>query len=202
MGPINVAAVDEYRQTCERYEELTVQRDDLTRAQLDLMGIIDDLMKKMDVQFRAQFALLNENFKETFVNLFGGGRAELQLADPNDALNCGIEVIAQPPGKKLQMLSLLSGGERALTAIAILFAILLPGRNRGRAGRREHRQLRRIPAQLFQKHAVRGHHPPKGHNGALRRALRHRHGGKGRIAHGERQDGRRSVLTQSTIHTR
>ena len=124
MGPINVAAVDEYRQTCERYEELTVQRDDLTRAQLDLMGIIDDLMKKMDAQFRAQFALLNENFKETFVNLFGGGRAELQLADPNDALNCGIDVIAQPPGKKLQMLSLLSGGERALTAIAILFAML------------------------------------------------------------------------------
>ena len=124
MGPINVSAVDEYRQTCERYEQLTVQRDDLTRAQLDLMGIIDDLMKKMDVQFRSQFALLNENFKETFVNLFGGGRAELQLADPNDALNCGIEVIAQPPGKKLQMLSLLSGGERALTAIAILFAML------------------------------------------------------------------------------
>ena len=124
MGPINVSAVDEYRQTCERYEQLTVQRDDLTRAQLDLMGIIDDLMKKMDVQFRSQFALLNENFKETFVNLFGGGRAELRLADPNEALNCDIEVIAQPPGKKLQMLSLLSGGERALTAIAILFAML------------------------------------------------------------------------------
>ncbi|MBR0462839.1 MAG: chromosome segregation protein SMC [Clostridia bacterium] len=124
MGAVNVGAVDEYRQTLERFEDLSAQRDDLTKAQVDLGGVISDLMKKMEVQFRAQFAALNENFKQTFANLFGGGRAELQLADEKDVLNCDISIIAQPPGKRLQMLSLLSGGERALTAIAILFAML------------------------------------------------------------------------------
>ncbi|MBR3503368.1 MAG: chromosome segregation protein SMC [Clostridia bacterium] len=124
MGAVNVGAVDEYRQTQARYDELSSQRDDLVRAQLDLAGIIEDLMKKMEVQFREQFSALNRNFQETFANLFGGGRAELQLSDEKDALNCDINIIAQPPGKRLQMLSLLSGGERALTAIAILFAML------------------------------------------------------------------------------
>ena len=124
MGAVNVGAVDEYRQTMARYDELTAQRDDLNKAQIDLSGVISDLTKKMERQFREQFALLNQNFKETFANLFGSGRAELQLGDENDVLNCDISVIAQPPGKRLQMLSLLSGGERALTAIAILFAML------------------------------------------------------------------------------
>ena len=124
LGAVNVGAVDEYRQTLERFEELSAQRDDLTKAQVDLAAIIEDLLKKMEVQFKSQFEALNQNFQETFVNLFGGGRAELQLSDPKDVLNCNIEVVAQPPGKKLQMLSLLSGGERALTAIAILFAML------------------------------------------------------------------------------
>ncbi len=124
LGSVNVGAVDEYRQTLTRFEELTAQKDDLTKAQVDLSSIIEDLLKKMEVQFKTQFEALNRNFQETFVNLFGGGRAELQLSDPKDVLNCSIEVVAQPPGKKLQMLSLLSGGERALTAIAILFAML------------------------------------------------------------------------------
>ncbi len=124
MGSVNVGAVDEYRQTLERFEALSAQRDDLTRAQLDIAGIIEDLTKKMESQFRSRFAELNQNFQQTFVSLFGGGHAELILADPKDVLNCSIDVIAQPPGKKLQMLSLLSGGERALTAIAILFAML------------------------------------------------------------------------------
>ena len=124
MGTVNVAAVDEYRQTCARVEEMTSQRDDLIKAEADLQRIVEELEQKMEVQFRTQFALMNENFQRTFVKLFGGGKAELRLTDPKDALNCGIDVVAQPPGKKLQMLSLLSGGERALTAIAILFAIL------------------------------------------------------------------------------
>ena len=88
-------------------------------------GIIDELVRKMEVQFRAQFEMMNRNFQQTFVQLFGGGTAELRLSDPRDALGSGIEIVAQPPGKKLQLLSLLSGGERALTAIAILFAMLL-----------------------------------------------------------------------------
>ena len=124
MGTVNVAALDEYRRTVERVEELTSQRDDLLKAQADLEGIVAELENKMEKQFKEQFALMNENFQRTFVKLFGGGKAELRLSDPKDALNCGIDIVAQPPGKKLQMLSLLSGGERALTAIAILFAIL------------------------------------------------------------------------------
>ena len=86
--------------------------------------IVAELEARMEKQFREQFALMNDNVQRTFVRLFGGGKAELRLSDPKDALNCGIDIVAQPPGKKLQMLSLLSGGERALTAIAILFAIL------------------------------------------------------------------------------
>lgn len=124
IGAVNVGAMDEYRQTLTRFEEMSRQREDLERAQLDLTGIVDELLKKMEVQFKEQFHLLNQNFQQTFVKLFGGGHAELRLGDPKDALNCGIEIVAQPPGKKLQMLSLLSGGERALTAIAILFAML------------------------------------------------------------------------------
>ena len=124
MGPVNVSAMDEYRETSERYRELSAQRDDLERAKNDLMGIISELTGKMETQFRAQFEQLDVYFRQTFTELFGGGRAELRLEDPKDALNTGIEIVAQPPGKKLQMLSLLSGGERALTAIAILFAML------------------------------------------------------------------------------
>lgn len=124
MGSVNVAAVDEYRETNARYTELSGQRDDLIRAQLDLQGIIDELVRQMEKQFSAEFSKMNANFQETFVKLFGGGKAELRLSDPKDALNCGIDIVAQPPGKKLQLLSLLSGGERALTAIAILFAML------------------------------------------------------------------------------
>ncbi len=124
MGTVNVAAVDEYRRTIERVEEMSGQRDDLIKARTDLEGIIAELEQRMQKQFTEQFALINENFARTFVRLFGGGTAELRLSDPKDALNCGIDIVAQPPGKKLQMLSLLSGGERALTAIAILFAIL------------------------------------------------------------------------------
>ena len=124
MGVVNVSALDEYRQTVQRLEELTAQRDDLRRAEVDLQNIVEELERKMESQFKREFAVLNQNFQRTFIKLFGGGRAELTLSDPNDALNCDIDVVAQPPGKKLQLLTLLSGGERALTAIAILFAML------------------------------------------------------------------------------
>ena len=86
--------------------------------------LITRLLSQMEKQFVEEFDKLGEYFKVTFARLFGGGYAELKLTDPDDALNCGIEIIAQPPGKKLQLLSLLSGGERALTAISILFAML------------------------------------------------------------------------------
>ena len=124
LGPVNVHAVEEYASTKERYDELKGQQEDLRKAEADLRELIDRLLKEMRVTFVDSFSKLQVYFSETFTRLFGGGKAELQLLDPDDPLNCGIEVNAQPPGKKLQLLSLLSGGERALTAIAILFAML------------------------------------------------------------------------------
>ena len=124
MGPVNVTAVEDYRACRERYEDLSRQRDDLLKAQDDLQGIIQTLQRQMERQFMESFRLMQQYFAETFSKLFGGGHAELRLLDESDVLGCGIEIVAQPPGKKLQLLSLLSGGERALTAIAILFAML------------------------------------------------------------------------------
>jgi len=124
MGPVNVTAVEDYRACRERYDDLSGQRNDLLKAQDDLMGIIETLQRQMERQFMENFRLMQQYFGETFAKLFGGGHAELRLLDEDDVLGCGIEIVAQPPGKKLQLLSLLSGGERALTAIAILFAML------------------------------------------------------------------------------
>lgn len=124
MGPVNVTAVEDYRACRERYDDLSSQRNDLVKAQEDLLGIIESLQRQMERQFMENFRLMQEYFNETFSKLFGGGQAELRLLDESDVLGCGIEIVAQPPGKKLQLLSLLSGGERALTAIAILFAML------------------------------------------------------------------------------
>ena len=124
MGPVNVTAVEDYRACRERYEELAGQRGDLLKAEEDLKGIIETLQRQMERQFMENFRLMQQYFAETFAKLFGGGHAELRLLDESDVLGCGIEIVAQPPGKKLQLLSLLSGGERALTAIAILFAML------------------------------------------------------------------------------
>ena len=116
--------MQEYEETRTRYEEMDQQRTDLRKAQRDLEEIVSDLVRKMERQFTEQFKLLNEHFSRTFTQLFGGGTAMLKLQDEKDVLGCGIDIVAQPPGKKLQLLSLLSGGERALTAIAILFAML------------------------------------------------------------------------------
>ena len=124
LGTVNVNAIDEYVNVKERFDSLSTQRQDLKKAEEDLHLLITRLLSQMEQQFVTQFNMMKEYFAETFVRLFGGGHAELKLTDPNDALNCGIEITAQPPGKKLQLLSLLSGGERALTAIAILFAML------------------------------------------------------------------------------
>ncbi len=124
LGPVNVRAVEEYADTKARADEMSAQREDLEKAEKDLKDLIARLLSSMKETFVEQFTLLQGFFSETFARLFGGGHAELILMDPNDPLNCGIEINAQPPGKKLQLLSLLSGGERTLTAIAILFATL------------------------------------------------------------------------------
>ena len=124
LGSINVDSIEEYKQTKERYDYMCEQRLDLENSSNKLKKIIQDMTKIMKDQFEEQFKIINRNFGEVFKELFGGGKAELKLTDEEDILNCGIEIEVQPPGKKLQNMSLLSGGERAFTAIALLFAIL------------------------------------------------------------------------------
>ena len=124
LGSVNVNSIEEYTKTKERYDFLTSQRDDIKKAEDNLMKIIDDLEKLMKKQFSEQFGKISENFNEVFKEMFGGGKAYLKLSDSEDILESGIEIIAQPPGKTMQNMMLLSGGERSLTAIAILFAIL------------------------------------------------------------------------------
>lgn len=124
LGDINVSAIEDYRTVSERHEALSTQYNDLEKAKTDLYTLIGQLTKTMEQTFILEFQKIQSNFTETFSELFGGGHAELRLSDKNDVLNCDIDIIAQPPGKKLQLLSLLSGGERALTAIALLFAML------------------------------------------------------------------------------
>ena len=126
LGYVNVAAIEELKEVTARYEDLTAQRDDLKTAESDLLKIIKELTTEMESRFKTQFDQINTNFQKTFRELFGGGKAELRLDQSEEAslLECGIDIIAEPPGKKLQSITLLSGGEKALTAVAILFAIL------------------------------------------------------------------------------
>ena len=124
MGDINLSAIEDYRAVSERYASLSSQSSDLKQAGADLEKLIAELTETMQTEFLQQFHRIQENFGAVFTELFGGGHAELRLSDQNDVLGCDIDIIAQPPGKKLQLLSLLSGGERALTAIALLFAML------------------------------------------------------------------------------
>ena len=124
LGNINLDAIDEFQRINERYTYLTDQRDDVQKSKKELEGIIADITEEMRAIFAKQFAILNESFQQTFTELFGGGKATLELEDPEDILNCGIEIRVQPPGKALKVLSLLSGGEKAFVAIALYFAIL------------------------------------------------------------------------------
>ncbi|MBQ3864444.1 MAG: chromosome segregation protein SMC [Clostridia bacterium] len=124
IGSVNVNAPEEYQKVHDRYLDFSTQKEDLDKAMDNLTRIIGQLDRQMEKQFLENFRLINDNFQKTFRRLFGGGTAMLRLQDEDNVLTCGIDIVAQPPGKKLQLLSLLSGGERALSAIAILFAIL------------------------------------------------------------------------------
>ena len=124
LGSINPDAVEEFSRINERYTYFTGQRDDITKAKKELQDIIAQITGEMTEIFKEQFALINEGFRQAFTDLFGGGKANLELEDPEDVLGCGIEIRAQPPGKTVQNMSALSGGERALIAIALYFAIL------------------------------------------------------------------------------
>ncbi|NCC49426.1 MAG: hypothetical protein EOM13_10295, partial [Clostridia bacterium] len=124
LGDVNLAAVEESHQVNERHRFMVTQRDDIEATRTQLTQVIDELTEAMKEQFLEHFARINENFNDVFSELFGGGMAEVNLENDDDILGCGIEIRAQPPGKRLQNLMLLSGGERCLTAIALLFAIL------------------------------------------------------------------------------
>lgn len=124
LGTVNLGAIEEYDRVAERYQFLLEQKDDLQTAKDTLFQVIDEMDDEMKRRFAETFYAIQSQFETVFKALFGGGRAELKLTDANDLLQTGVEIIAQPPGKKLQNLALLSGGERALTAIALLFSIL------------------------------------------------------------------------------
>ena len=124
LGHINLDAIEEYQKVLERYEFLNEQKADLEKAQNELYKVIDQLTVNMKEIFASEFAKLNGYFGETFREIFGGGHAELQLADTSDILNCGIDIRVSPPGKAVKTITLLSGGEKAFVAIALHFAIL------------------------------------------------------------------------------
>lgn len=124
LGNVNIGAIEDFKNIKERFEFLTNQQADLIDAKGNLLEVIKDMEKKMRSRFLATFQEINENFSETFSILFNGGKAYLEIEEGDDILNVGINIKAQPPGKKLQNLTLLSGGEKSLTAVALLFAIL------------------------------------------------------------------------------
>ena len=124
LGTPNIGAIEEYERVNGRYTYLSDQRADVEKAKGELTGVIDQLTQQMTEIFAQQFRLLNDSFQETFLELFGGGKARLELEDEKDILNCGIEIKVQPPGKQLKTITLLSGGEKAFVAIALYFAIL------------------------------------------------------------------------------
>ena len=124
LGSINPDAVEEFQRVNERYTYFAQQRDDVSKAKGELEGIIAQITGEMTTIFKEQFTLISQTFQETFLELFRGGKATLELEDPDDILNCGIEIKVQPPGKALKVISLLSGGEKAFVAIALYFAML------------------------------------------------------------------------------
>ena len=124
LGNINLDSIEEFERVNERYTYLTGQRDDVAQSKRELEKVIAEITGEMKTIFSQQFGVINTAFGETFAELFGGGKATLELDDPEDILNCGIEIRVQPPGKALKVLSLLSGGEKAFVAIALYFAIL------------------------------------------------------------------------------
>ena len=124
LGSVNVDSIEEYKNLKDRYDFMSEQRLDLENTMSKLRKVISDMTQIMKEQFKGKFKVINKNFGEVFAELFGGGKAELILEDEENILECGIEITVQPPGKKLQSMTLLSGGEKAFTAIALLFAIL------------------------------------------------------------------------------
>ena len=125
MGPVNLEAIQEYDELEERQRFLNEQQEDLTKSKTELLDVISKINATTKELFAGTFEQVRKNFQEMFVELFGGGKANLLLVDDADPLESGIEIIAKPPGKQLQSISLLSGGEKTMTAVALLFAVYM-----------------------------------------------------------------------------
>jgi len=123
MGPVNLVAIEEYEETEQRFEFLSNQHEELTTAKARLLEVINTINKQTKEMFVATFEQIRENFQAMFTEIFNGGKADLILSDTEDVLESGIEIVARPPGKRLQNITLLSGGEQTMTAVALLFAI-------------------------------------------------------------------------------
>jgi chromosome segregation protein len=123
MGPVNLVAIEEYEETEQRHQFLTQQYDDLVNAKTELLEIINRINTQTRQMFLETFEKIRDNFRLMFTEVFGGGKADLVLSDENDVLESGIEIVARPPGKQLQSISLLSGGEQTMTAVSLLFSI-------------------------------------------------------------------------------
>ncbi len=123
MGPVNLVAIEEYEETEQRYQFLTKQHDDLVQAKAQLLEVINRINVQTREMFTQTFKQIRDNFRTMFTEVFGGGKADLVLVDENDVLESGIDIVARPPGKQLQTISLLSGGEQTMTAVALLFSI-------------------------------------------------------------------------------
>ena len=123
IGPVNLVAIEEYEETEQRYQFLTKQHDDLVQAKAQLLEVINRINTQTRQMFRETFEKIRDNFRAMFTEVFGGGKADLMLIDESDVLESGIDIVARPPGKQLQTISLLSGGEQTMTAVALLFSI-------------------------------------------------------------------------------
>jgi chromosome segregation protein len=123
MGPVNLVAIEEYEETEQRYQFLSKQHDDLVQAKAQLLEVINRINVQTREMFRDTFEKIRDSFRVMFTEVFGGGKADLVLMDENDLLESGIDIVARPPGKQLQTISLLSGGEQTMTAVALLFSI-------------------------------------------------------------------------------
>ena len=212
LGAVNLRAEEELREVEEQHGKLTTERDDLVEAIKRLRQGILNLNKEARERLLASFEVVNGHFKRLFTELFGGGTAELQLIEHDDPLEAGLEILAKPPGKKPATLSLLSGGEQALTALALIFAVFLtnPGadlrarRSRCAARRSQRRALLR-PARrddALDRHALRHHHAQSDHHGAHEPAVRRHHGGTRRVATGLGRSRRRGQNAGSELARR
>jgi chromosome segregation protein len=123
MGPVNLVAIEEYEETEQRHQFLSQQYEDLVNAKTELLEIINRINTQTRLMFIETFEKIRDNFRLMFTEVFGGGKADLVLSDTNDVLESGIEIVARPPGKQLQSISLLSGGEQTMTAVSLLFSI-------------------------------------------------------------------------------